>query len=123
MMDVLLVQPGFARNRQFGNKNRSLVPPMMLHYLAKPLLKEGLDVDVLDLSTYAISDVRLEEYIKHWNPRIVGITSVTENFFSALNVAKLIRSTKPETPIVVGGPHVSFTTEKTLQYDCIDLSL
>lgn len=120
MMDILLIQPSFVRNRQFENKRRSLVPPMMLHYLAKPLLEEGLNVEVLDLSTYAISYTRLEEYIQNWNPRIVGITSVTENFFSARNVAKLVKSAKPETPIVVGGPHVSFKTDETLQYDCFD---
>lgn len=119
-MDVLLIQPSFVRNRKFENNRRSLVPPMMLHYLAKPLIEEGFNVDVLDLSTYAISDTRLVEYIQHWNPRIVGITSVTENFFSARNVAKLIRSTNPETPIVVGGPHVSFKTDETLQYGCFD---
>jgi radical SAM superfamily enzyme YgiQ (UPF0313 family) len=119
-MDVLLIQPSFVRKRQFENKRRSLVPPMMLHYLAKPLIEEGLNVDVLDLSTYAISDTRLKEYIRYWNPRIVGITSVTESFFSARGVAKLIRSTNPKTLIVIGGPHVSFKADETLQYDCFD---
>jgi len=93
---------------------------MMFHYLAKPLREDGFNYDVLDLATYAISDTRLKEYVQHWNPRIVGISSVTENFFSALRLGRLIKSIKPETPIVIGGPHVTFKADDTLQYDCFD---
>ena len=95
MLHVLFIQPDFLRNRLYDNNRRSLVPPMMFHYLAKPLREDGFNYDVLDLATYAISDTRLKEYVQHWNPRIVGISSVTENFFSALRLGRFIKSIKP----------------------------
>lgn len=120
MVDVLLIQPKFVNNIQFNGNHRSIVPPLMLYYLAKPLLEDGFSVDVLDLSAYGIKGNRLKEYLHYLDPRIVGITSVTENFFIAMNIAELIKSIRPELPIVIGGPHVTFKADETLQYKCFD---
>lgn len=119
-MDVLLIQPRFSATRRFGGSRRSLVPPMMLYQLSKPLQEGGFHTDVLDLSTYGLSETRLADYVRRWRPRVVGITSVTENFHFAIEVAALVRNALPATPIVIGGPHVTFEAQEALEFDCID---
>ncbi len=53
-------------------------------------------------------------------PEIIGITSLTYNFFDGLRIAKVIRREYPDIPIIFGGIHPTLMPKETLAYDEID---
>jgi len=55
------------------------------------------------------------------NPKIIGFTAVTENFNNSRRLAKICKEVLPESIIVFGGPHPTFTVEETLADPDIDI--
>lgn len=119
-MDVLLIQPPFAKPRRMPRAHRGELPPLMLLYLAKPLMDRGYEVHVLDLTVHQMSRERFRDYIATCHPRIIGITTTTENFPTAVETALDAKQVDPSTWIVIGGPHVTFEPDSTLEYPCFD---
>ncbi|MEM2345497.1 MAG: radical SAM protein, partial [Archaeoglobaceae archaeon] len=54
------------------------------------------------------------------NSIIVGITSTTPTFVSALNYAKKIKEVFPDVFVILGGVHISFEPEKAVSNDFVD---
>ena len=119
-MDVLLMQPRIAHARRIRSGLGGFIPPMMLLYLAKPLIDKGFDVDILDLTVYHIDAERFKDYVETYRPSIAGITCTTMAFSNALRSAEYIKRVDPGIKVVMGGPHVTFKAKETLENDCID---
>ncbi|MCS7121494.1 MAG: B12-binding domain-containing radical SAM protein [Archaeoglobaceae archaeon] len=80
-------------------------PPLGLCYLASCLREAGFKVKIID---DLVEKLNFEELIKKIkNAIMVGITSTTPTFNSALNYAKKIKE-KLSTFIILGGVHVTF---------------
>lgn len=120
-MEVLLIQPRMSKSKRLINDLEGYLPPLMLLYLAKPLVEKEFAVDILDLSAYNINARRFKEYIEITRPTIVGITCTTLNFSEALKTARYVKEVNPAIKIIIGGPHVTFTARETLTHDCIDI--
>lgn len=119
MADILLINPrvpGPDRERY----QRGFMPPLMLGYLASPLLEKGFNVEIIDMMANEIGRTGLQEIFKMHSPCIVGITCTTESYSNCLRIAKLAKDNKPDSKVVVGGPHVTFTFEETLKNPYID---
>lgn len=69
---------------------------------------------VLDCPALKMTYKNIEEEIRRFEPDIVGITSVTATFRSALEVARTIKESCPQALIVFGGPHVTIMDEQIL---------
>jgi len=54
-------------------------------------------------------------------PSMVGISCVTGNYGSAINVAKLVKEIDPNIPVVIGGFHPTIVTEEVLGNKDIDV--
>ena len=89
-------------------------PLISLAYLAAALEKNGYEVMVIDSPALHITYKNVEQEITRFKPDIVGITSVTATYTSALEVARAIKKTLPQALIVFGGPHVTITDEKII---------
>ncbi|MCS7119308.1 MAG: radical SAM protein [Archaeoglobaceae archaeon] len=93
-------------------------PPLGLGYLASVLRERGFKVRIIDDLVEKLSIQELIRKIK--DSIIVGITSTTPTFKSALEYAKKIKKTLPNVFIILGGVHVTFQPEKTLENDFVD---
>ena len=97
-------------------------PLIGLAYMAAFLEKNGFKVKVVDCPPLKINYEGLKREIVSFKPEIVGITSVTVTFPSALQSACAIKEAYPEALIVLGGPHVTVTDEQTIrEYSAVDV--
>lgn len=71
-----------------------------------------------DFSNMIWKEVR--ETIKAYNPDIVGISSMTASYVSALNVAKIVKNINPKIKVVMGGRHPSALPEIVIKNEEVD---
>jgi radical SAM superfamily enzyme YgiQ (UPF0313 family) len=94
-----------------------------LGYMAAILEKHGHEVTVIDCPALKFTHQDLKREIAKLEPDIVGITSVTVNFPSALQAASAAKESYPRALTVLGGPHATVVDEQTLsehkEVDCI----
>jgi len=146
MARVLLVRPPW--DVFLGFKSKQI--PLGLCYIASALRDAGHDCLVLDgdlgvpvyppsykrvgygmlvdydqylkaLNEDHVAWKKVKSIIKIFKPDIVGITMLTGYYGAALRVAKLVKDTDPEIPVVVGGQHPTILPEETIQENIIDV--
>ena len=88
--------------------------PMGLLYLGAVLEHNGYEVEVLDLLVSKYSKEKIKKKLEEYQPDIVGITAVTMNYPVASDILKYCKSVNPDFITVIGGPHVTFAAEETL---------
>lgn len=120
MNDVLLINPPMW-SPSAQSSFSGLCPPLGLGYLAAVLLEEGISVEVLDLSIVECPDKVLKQAFDRGAPRLVGITSLTQNFFHALRLSRQIKELDARTTIAIGGPHVTYQWKAALAEPSIDI--
>lgn len=96
-------------------------PPLGLTYIAGVLLREGIEVKILDLLVNNFSLEKIEKEIRGFNPQIVGATSVTMNFPKAIKILRAFKEIDPHVITIIGGPHATFDVEGTLSEPHIDI--
>lgn len=77
--------------------------------VAASLEEQNVNVGVLDLSGVSNYIDALETYVKETDIDWIGITCTTPQLPAAVKLAKVIRATRPDLKIVLGGPHVTLT--------------
>ncbi|MFC2051608.1 B12-binding domain-containing radical SAM protein [Chloroflexota bacterium] len=95
--------------------NKDIMPPLGLAWLAVALEQNSISVEILDALVERKDLETVSNDVKKTCPDIVGITCVTATRSDAFKMADKIRGTYSSTTIVMGGPHVTFTAEDTLQ--------
>ena len=65
----------------------------------------------------------IELTIAEYNPTVVGISAKSQNFKSALNVAKLVKQINEQTIVIMGGPHPSMIGADLLNHPEIDIGV
>ena len=90
-------------------------PPLGLAFLGGALEAAGIEVELLDLVVYPYSREMLKQVLGRFEPHFVGFTAVTMNVEHALAAARDVKAVSPGTLTVMGGPHVTFCAEDTLQ--------
>ncbi|HBG27226.1 MAG: hypothetical protein A2Y10_12420 [Planctomycetes bacterium GWF2_41_51] len=113
-MKVLLVN---VKNPYVDSNN----PPLGLCYIASWLReKSDADIKIADMTVEKIDDEQfIQKYINAFQPEIIGISALTPTFNYAVELARLIKK-HVNTPIVIGGAHVSSLPEETLEMGCFD---
>ncbi len=107
-------KPSEVRTQYFREPNLGLL------YLAAILDLNDIPVDILDLEQFIdLDDNELTEVINERiaNYKIFGITSLTNTFHIAIDIARIIKSQNQDNIIVLGGPHVSFMYKEILEHD------
>jgi anaerobic magnesium-protoporphyrin IX monomethyl ester cyclase len=108
---VTLVNPPYPR----GSSGHPPQAPVGLGYLAAVLEKNKYEVDVIDCSALKLSHEEFRGEISKRQPAIVGITSATLTYKSALKLARITKETCPNCLTILGGVHVTFWDDKALQ--------
>ena len=119
-MKVLFISPP----SKFAIKDTIGIPaiPLGLAYLSSVLEKEGHKVKIIDAPTLNYDWKNLREETRGFKPDIVGITSTTSTIYDAYKVAELIKEYNSRIKVVIGGPHVSFTSDDTLK-ECSSIDI
>jgi radical SAM superfamily enzyme YgiQ (UPF0313 family) len=106
-MKILLI------NAPFPFEERPAAP-LVLTSLAGYLLREGMEVQIEDCIVQPHSRTRARLNLERFKPDVVGATAVTMNVKAALRVLADYNEEKPDSIIVMGGPHASFDAENIL---------
>ena len=103
-----------------AKKHREYVPypPLGILYMAAVLEKEGYTVKVYDMM---LPDNRELPRSIVEEAALVGITVCTPGYLYAREAADSVKALAPDTPVVMGGPHVTFTAEETLTDGNVDI--
>jgi anaerobic magnesium-protoporphyrin IX monomethyl ester cyclase len=113
MTNILLINPD--KTEQDGYTN----PPLGLLYIAGMLLKNKIDVQVLDCCIKGRE--ALIPALEKVPPKIVGITCLTPGRKHALEIAQLVKNFNSEIIVVMGGAHPSLMYKQLLEnYPYID---
>jgi len=111
-MRVLLVEPPKTPWEMMGDV---VAPPLGLAQLAGCLEEARIPVDILDANALELGLTGLEEAIAQASPDLIGITVFTPYVPDVARALRVARRAAPEAAIVLGGPHVTFTVEETLE--------
>jgi radical SAM superfamily enzyme YgiQ (UPF0313 family) len=108
---VTLVNPPYPS----GSHQHPPFTPLGLGYLAAVLEKNRYEVDVIDCQALKLSYEEFKSEISKRQPSIVGITSTTLTYKSALRIAKIAKEVCPNCITLLGGSHVTFWDDEALQ--------
>ena len=97
-------------------------PPLGLGYLAAVLEKNHFEVEVIDCQASRLSYSEFKQELSRRQPTIVGVTSTTRLYKSALEVVRIAKEVHPESLTVIGGPHVTFWDKNALK-ECPELDV
>jgi radical SAM superfamily enzyme YgiQ (UPF0313 family) len=126
---VVLVNPPITeaqRRGPIGPVIQSLYfnsPPLGLAYLAAVLEREAVPVRLLDAAVEGLRPEETVARIRGWNPDIVGLTSTTNFFCNALDLAQRLKAAMPGAVILIGGPHVTSNPQPVLDHACFDVGV
>ncbi len=91
-----------------------ILAPLGICYIAAVLEKNNYNVRIIDSIAEKINKNEILRRIENYQPDIVGMTSTTASFFSAIELAGAIKSLNNNMLIVIGGPHVSSLPRESL---------
>jgi radical SAM superfamily enzyme YgiQ (UPF0313 family) len=127
-MKVLLINPPitFSQKRRIGPVIKNLFynsPPLGLGYLAAVLEKRNIPVKIIDAAVENLKISEIRNRYQKFRPDIVGITSTTYSFRSAIGIAGMIKDEKTDTKIIIGGPHATADPVSILAYKYFDIGV
>ncbi|MGD8518653.1 MAG: cobalamin-dependent protein, partial [Anaerolineae bacterium] len=111
-MHVVLLEPPKIPWEMMGDV---VAPPLGLAQLAGCLEQAGISVEILDANALEIPWSGLESALTKAQPALIGMTVFTPFVPEIARAVQIARRAVPGAVIVLGGPHVTFTAEETLQ--------
>lgn len=116
-MKVLLLVPPLSVKDRYGSDLGKIGPtcePLGLAYLASCLRNAGHEAKILDTLALNLDYNYIKKYLIENKFDLIGITVLTPMYLRALECVKIIKSVV-DTPIVVGGPHITIFPKETLE--------
>jgi len=92
------------------------MPALGVLYMAACLEREGIPVRTLPAHVMKWEVEDITQYVKTEKPDIFGLTITTENRLEAFDVARAVKRSRPETLVIIGGPHCQTTAYDTLSH-------
>ena len=88
--------------------------PLGLGYLVAYLEAHQFEVTIIDYQTQKMTKEELANVLSDNQPRIVGVTTSTLTYRSAIDIIKTVKETLPNCFTILGGPHVTVLDNQTL---------
>ena len=111
-MRILLLEPPKTPWEMMGDV---AAPPLGLAQLAACLEQADIPVEILDANALGIGWNGLGAAIAQASPDLIGITVYTPHVPEVSRAVRIARQAAPQAVIALGGPHVTFTAEETLE--------
>ncbi len=120
-MDALLIVPPWGvEDGHLAKGTGGRYPPLGLLYVASYCESRGHSVCVRDAIVEDLSFEQIEGFVREYQPRFVGITSVTAQIQRAQRVAAICKRVSPDSMVVIGGSHGSVVPGDVLEDRNID---
>jgi anaerobic magnesium-protoporphyrin IX monomethyl ester cyclase len=121
-MKVALINP-IPMNSDLWNSRpmfSSFAEPLGLLYIAEALKENDYEVAILDhgATNYTFSQVL--NWIKNYDPDVLGISVLTRSFLSGIKIAKIAKDWTPDLQIVLGNYHTICAEKIMNKYNFID---
>ncbi len=124
-MDILFIYPPISVNERYvisAGKTGGNLPPLGIAQLSSYLREKGVKVGLIDSVIEDFSIDQIVEKVFEFNPKIIGFSALTPNFHRAAAFAALIKKSRPEILIILGGHHATILPKEILeQNDYFDL--
>jgi anaerobic magnesium-protoporphyrin IX monomethyl ester cyclase len=117
-MQITLVNPPYPK----GAHQHPPFTPLGLGYLAAVLEKNKHKVGVIDCQASHITYEDFRNKISKRKPDMLGLTSTTLTYKSALEIIRIAKQVHPNCLTVIGGCHVSFWDKNALK-ECPELDI
>jgi len=98
-------------------------PPLGLCYLAAVLKKDGVEAKIIDAAVEKLTIEQVIKRAKSIEPDIIGVSSTTYSFPSAVLLAAELKKIIGDKKIMIGGPHITSNPEDILKYKCFDFGV
>ena len=96
--------------------------PLGIACLAAYLRERKIEVSVIDAVILELDSKKTAEIVVKQEVKIVGISCLTENRYSALNTLKEIKKINPKIVTIIGGLHATFSDKLILEnYSFVDI--
>jgi radical SAM superfamily enzyme YgiQ (UPF0313 family) len=118
MTDILLVHPVFLTQNQAEQELMTPYFPLGLLYLAAFLRERGFSVEIFD-GTFQNDLEDFQAVLQTQTPNWVGISAVQPNRYTALQLAKMAKTSGAS--VILGGPDPTVAPERYLADPCVDL--
>ncbi len=106
-MKVLLIDP-FEHQAVYGRvRYPPGAPSLGLAYIASYLRQNNVDVYILDARGKGLSIKEISAFVRDFKSSIIGLTSTTPVFGNAIQIAKQVKSVRPDAKLIMGGPHIT----------------
>jgi radical SAM superfamily enzyme YgiQ (UPF0313 family) len=113
-MKVLLINPRY-NEREFRYRLNKITPPLGMSYIARILLQDGNEVQILDMEGIRMEWEELPFFISQAAPDIIGVHGTTPIAHIMKHCVKIAHESAPDATIVVGGPHATLMPERTIE--------
>jgi len=126
MPRVLLVYPPISKMDRYGSElgvfgGKQI--PLGIFCLAAYLRKQGYAVQALDAEARELTYDDILAELQAGAYTVLGISSTTVAFDRALQLAQAVKTGRPETVVVIGGPHVSSQPDHPLPFAAFDYAV
>ncbi len=113
---TLVVPPVTAEDRYgpMASAGNSL-PPHAFLYLGAVAREAGWTVEIVDGPALGLGIQTCADRVLETEPNVVGFTATTMSIAKAARVAEAVRSVRPDTIIMAGGPHITALPAETLE--------
>jgi len=92
----------------------SRTPPIGIGYICSYLKSKGINSVIFDFDIFPLSIIKSVEIILNSNPKIVGFTCYSQNYFIIKKFCEIIKKKRPDVITVIGGPAASFAFDDIL---------
>ena len=97
-------------------------PPLGMMYITGVLVKEGIEVSLLDQTVKGFSHGQVLGWVKKENPDVLGFSVLQSAAEEAPKIAQLVKAWNPDITIVMGNYHATFNDERILKkYPFVDV--
>jgi len=103
---------------RYAARKVSTFPPLNLCIVASIAEESGWEVQLIDAHIDALDNRSVAEKVVSFKPDLIGLTCTTPFFGASVDLARLLKE-RLDTPIMIGGTHVSVCRESAFE-DCFD---
>ena len=113
-MKIALINPApiLGENEKFYGTRW---PPLGITLIGTILIEQGHQIRLLDQASNGFSFDEVLNWIKKYDPEVVGITSFTVGFLSSIKISKMIKEWNPNVKIVLGHYHPTMCADNILK--------
>lgn len=102
----------FVSSKKISFLTSPLTPPLGLLYVGRALEDKGHVVDVFQFFAEETPEEKIKKSLTSVDS--VGISVSTPSYKDVAHIVKIIKESDPSMPVIIGGPHCTFHSKKSL---------